>query len=149
MRSVPNKRHCSYYSANNYWFRRLCWAQISSCTRCSWKWRKVKVLVTQSCPLLGTLWTVACQAPLCRISQARILEWIAIPFSRGSSRPSNWTYISCIAGKFFTIYATREALGALKYYLTFKCTLFIISKALLSSWSCYYYFLNLPQCLLQ
>ena len=150
MRSVPNKRHCSYYSANNYWFRRLCWAQISSCTRCSWKWRKVKVLVTQSCPTLRD--PMDCSLPgssVHGILQARILEWIAIPFSRGSSRPSNWTYISCIAGRFFTIYATREALGALKYYLTFKCTLFIISKALLSSWSCYYYFLNLSQCLLQ
>ena len=36
------------------------------------------------------------------ILQARILEWVAIPFSRGSSRPRNWTCISCIAGRFFT-----------------------------------------------
>ena len=43
------------------------------------------------------------------ISQARILEWIAIPFSRGSSRPRNWTHISSIAGRFFTAWATREA----------------------------------------
>ena len=43
------------------------------------------------------------------ISQARILEWVAISFSRGSSWPRNWTYISCIAGRFFTIWATREA----------------------------------------
>ena len=37
-----------------------------------------------------------------RISQARILEWVAIPFSRGSSRPRDQTRVSCIAGRFFT-----------------------------------------------
>ena len=42
------------------------------------------------------------------ISQARMLEWIAIPFSRGSSQPRDWTHISCIAGGFFTVWATRE-----------------------------------------
>ena len=36
------------------------------------------------------------------ISQARILEWVAISSSRGSSRPKNWTRISCSAGRFFT-----------------------------------------------
>ena len=39
----------------------------------------------------------------------KILEWVAYPFSRGSSWPRNWTEISCIAGGFFTIWATREA----------------------------------------
>ena len=43
------------------------------------------------------------------ILQARILEWVAIPFSRGSSQPGDRTQISCIAGRFFTILATREA----------------------------------------
>jgi len=36
------------------------------------------------------------------ILQARILEWVAIPFSRGSSRPSGQTQVSCSAGRFFT-----------------------------------------------
>ena len=40
------------------------------------------------------------------ILQARILEWAAIPFSRGSSRARGWTWVSCIAGRFFTIWAT-------------------------------------------
>ena len=44
------------------------------------------------------------------IFQARILEWVAIPSSRGSSRPRNWTRVSCIAGGFFTSWTTREAL---------------------------------------
>ena len=36
------------------------------------------------------------------ILQARILEWVAFPFSKGSSKPSNQTGVSCIAGRFFT-----------------------------------------------
>ena len=38
----------------------------------------------------------------------RILEWVAYPFSRGSSWPRNWTRVSCIAGGFFTNWALRE-----------------------------------------
>ena len=43
------------------------------------------------------------------ILQARILEWVAIPFSTGSSHPRGWTWVSCTAGRFFIIWATREA----------------------------------------
>ena len=43
------------------------------------------------------------------ILQARILEWVAMPFSRGSSPPRDWTQVSHIAGGFFTFWATREA----------------------------------------
>ena len=39
-----------------------------------------------------------------------ILEWVVYPFSRGSSWPRNWTQVSCIAGRFFTNWAIREAL---------------------------------------
>ena len=42
------------------------------------------------------------------IFQARILEWVAISFSRGSSQPRNQTQVSCIAGRFFTNWAMRE-----------------------------------------
>ena len=42
-----------------------------------------------------------------RIVQARILKWIAIPFSRGSSRPRDQTQVSCTASGFFTIQATK------------------------------------------
>ena len=44
-----------------------------------------------------------------RILQARILKWVAMPSSRGSYQPRDWTQVSCIAGGFFTIWATREA----------------------------------------
>ena len=43
------------------------------------------------------------------ILQARILEWVAFPFSRGSSQPRDQTQVSHIAGKFLTSQATREA----------------------------------------
>ena len=42
------------------------------------------------------------------ISQASTLEWVAIPFSRESSQPRDQTWVSCIAGRFFTILVTRE-----------------------------------------
>ena len=48
------------------------------------------------------------------ILQVRILEWVAISLSRGSSRPRNWTWVSCIAGRFFTDWAMREALSIME-----------------------------------
>ena len=49
------------------------------------------------------------------ILQARILEWLAFPFSLGSSQPRDQTQVSCIAGVFFTIWATREPGGSQFY----------------------------------
>ena len=46
----------------------------------------------------------------------RILEWVAYFLSRGSSWPRNWTEVFCIAGRFFTSWATREALPVLYIY---------------------------------
>ena len=43
------------------------------------------------------------------ILQARILEWVAFPFSKGFSQTKDWTKVSHIAGGFFTSWATREA----------------------------------------
>ena len=48
--------------------------------------------------------------------QARILEWVAIPFSRGSSQPRDWTLISCLADRFFTIWATREGSPSIEHH---------------------------------
>ena len=48
------------------------------------------------------------------ILQARILEWVAISFSRGSSLPRDQTWVSCIAGSFFTSWATREGSKVLR-----------------------------------
>ena len=55
-----------------------------------------------------------CRQILCQLSHQgspRILEWVAYPFSRGSYWPKNQTMISYIAGRFFTNWAIREALG--------------------------------------
>ena len=59
---------------------------------------KVKVKFPQSCPILcdPTGYTVY------RILQARILEWVAFPFSGGSSQPKDHIQVSHIAGRFFT-----------------------------------------------
>ena len=65
-------------------------------------------LVAKSCLTLATPWPVVHQAsPSMGILQARILEWVAIFFSRGSSQPRSWTQVSCIAGRFFTDWATK------------------------------------------
>ena len=62
------------------------------------------------------------------IFQARILEWVAISFSRGSSQPRDQTQLSRIAGRCFNLWATREALtfchillAFLRYYALFSC----------------------------
>ena len=47
----------------------------------------------------------------------RILEWVAYPFSRGSSWPMNWTGVSCIAGGFFTNWAIMEATPVVQDWL--------------------------------
>ena len=71
---------------------------------------KLKVLVAQLCL---TPWDPMDWSPqgssVHGILQARILEWVAIPFSKGSSQPRVWTQVSHIAGRFFTVWATREA----------------------------------------
>ena len=54
-----------------------------------------------------------CRQILYQLSQKgspRILQWVAYPFSSESSRPMNWTKVSCTAGGFFTNWAIREAL---------------------------------------
>ena len=59
--------------------------------------------------VFATLWTVAHQDPLSMgILQARVLEWVAMPSSRGSSQARDQTQVSHIAGKLFTIWATRD-----------------------------------------
>ena len=73
---------------------------------------KVKVSVAQLCPTLCD--PMDCSSPgssVHGILQARILEWIAIPLSWGSSWPRDQTWISYISGRFFTTWATREAVS--------------------------------------
>ena len=63
----------------------------------------MKVKVAQLCPTLCD--PMDCSLPgssVHGIPQARLLEWVAVPFSRGSSQPRDQTQVSCIAGGFFT-----------------------------------------------
>ena len=64
----------------------------------------MKVKVTQSCPALFD----SIDYTIHRLLQARILEWVAFPFSSGSSWPCNQTKVSCIWGRFFFNWAIRE-----------------------------------------
>ena len=88
------------------------WTTVHGVTNLSnliMKW-KVRVKVTQLCPTLCD--PMNCSLPstsVYGIIQARILEWVAIPFSRGSSQARDRTQVSHIAGRFLTIWATREA----------------------------------------
>ena len=78
-----------------------CWYLVNIC------WMAACLLILFShFRLFGTPWTVA---SLHGILQARILERVAISFSRGSSWPRDRTCVSCIAGRFFTVWPTREA----------------------------------------
>ena len=61
--------------------------------------------------LFVTAWTVACKALL----QARILEWVAVPFSRGSSQTRDWTQVFCTAGGFFYCLSHQESSRILEW----------------------------------
>ena len=64
-----------------------------------------EVKVIQSCTILCDPMDYTVHG----ILQARILKWVAFPFSRGPSQPRDWIKLSGIAGRFFTNWATREA----------------------------------------
>ena len=74
-----------------------------------WATREAQSEVAQSCP---TLWDPMDYSPpgssVHGIFQARILEWVTISFSRESSWPRDRTRVSRIAGRHFTVWATRE-----------------------------------------
>ena len=85
---------------------------------CPWVFSRQEYWSGLLCPPSGDLpnpgikpWSPTLQQILYHLSHQRsprILEWVAYPFSRASSCPRNWTRASCIAGRFFTSWATRE-----------------------------------------
>ena len=82
----------------------------------------VKVLVTQSCPaLLNPMDDSLPRSSVHGILQARILESVAIPFSRGSSWPRDQTQVSHIVDRFFTVWAIREAPRILLWVAPNRC----------------------------
>ena len=94
----------------------------------SWlQWNPVNAM---PCAVLGrsivsdSLWPHDCSpqgSSVHGILQAKTLEWVAMPSSRGSSQPRDWTQVSHIAGRSFTVWATREAqdtrVGSLSFLL--------------------------------
>ena len=75
----------------------LLYSDLQHC-KSTTKWSEVKD--AQSCPTLCDI--------VHGILQARILEWVAFPFSRGSSQPRDQIQVSHIVGRFFTSWATRD-----------------------------------------
>ena len=105
-RNTISKRQClvhSRCSINSRWCRKQSTLLRPSCMLGQ---VKVKVVVAQSCPILCD--PMDCSPPgssVCGILQARILEWVAISFSRGFSWPRDWTQVSLIAGRFYTVWS--------------------------------------------
>ena len=94
-------RTCTHLKEQKGW-RRMLKAVLE-------KVKKMKVLDSQLC--LSLCGPTACSLPgpsVQGILQARTLEWVAIPFSRGAYPPRDWTPVS-ITGRFFTNWATKEA----------------------------------------
>ena len=86
-------------------------------TELNWKWKKVK--------LLSHVWLFAppglCGLPgssVHGIFQARILEWVATSFSRRSSQPRDWTWVSHIVSRRFTVWVPREVCTLIELYWT-------------------------------
>ena len=78
---------------------------------------KVKLLAAQSCPTLCN--PMDCSLPVSSVHgilQARILEWVAIPFSRGSSSRRGWTHSSCTGGQILYLLSHLES----SHIATFK-----------------------------
>ena len=78
------------------------------------KWSKVKWKSLSHVQLFATVHGTL---------QARILEWVAIPFSRGSSQPKDRTQVTHIAGRFFTSWATRDVMLRIFMQLMFRTVL--------------------------
>ena len=98
------------------------WQAVGTTTMTSPWWMKLNTLKKRKWPnssfcIIHTLKVKVVQSCLCDpmnytvlgILQARILEWVAFPFSWGSSQPRDQTQVSRIAGRFFTSWTTRKA----------------------------------------
>ena len=120
--------HKEGWAPKNWWFWTECWRRL---VRVPWTARRSNQSILKEispwCSLEGMMLKLKLQyfGQLMRrvdslektlmlghgILQARILEWVAFPFSRGSSQPRDQIQASCIAGGFFISWVTREALS--------------------------------------
>ena len=94
-----------------------------ACMQDSSRHRVVNMQVAQSCPTLCAPMDCIAHGLL----QARILEWVAVPFPRGSSQPRDRTRVSYIAGRFFSKWAIREAQA--------QCNLSVKSNEWMNAWT--------------
>ena len=79
------------------------------------------------------------------ILQARTLEWVAIPVSRGSSQPRDQTQVSYIAGRFFTVWATRRAQFSPLSFSQCRSTLKVTYKPEMPVFLFTFHFVNLSE----
>ena len=100
----------------------LPWCLLKTKQRKEWlKMRKKQMLVNQSCLTLGNF--MDCSPPgssVHGIFQAGVLEWVAIPFSRGSFQPRDQTQVSCTPDRFFTVWAMSITSVLCKGYILYN-----------------------------
>ena len=92
------------HSARMSTTQQLCFSTLASLSIGIFLWI---LHIAQSCPTFCNIMDYTVHG----ILQARILEWVAVPISKGSSQPRDWTQVSRIAGGFFTNWAMREAIA--------------------------------------
>ena len=95
--------YAAVHGAAKSWTRLSDWTDLIRLKTHELKNRS-KEMKSKVCP-----WETVMNAMCILILQARVLEWVAVLFSRGSSQPRDQTWVSCTAGRFFTVWATSEA----------------------------------------
>ena len=93
---------CRFHSSLLHWSKLHIWHLVIP----AWNHESVKMKVAQSCLTLCD--TMECVHVVHGILQARTLERVTFPFSRGFLQPKDWTHVSGLAGRSFTSWATRE-----------------------------------------
>ena len=109
VRLVDAVRACDKVSRGR---TKFCGAEVSTIWKVKWK-------------SLGRVWLFATPWNTVHgLPQPRILEWVAVPFSRGSSKPRKWTRVSCIAGKlqFGGLLKKKDAGGPVAKTLCWQCS---------------------------
>ena len=92
--------------------------------------KETYVLVAQSCPILCDFMDYSPPGSSVHgILQARTLEWVAIRFSRESFWRRDWTWVSCVVGIFFTVWATKEKIYLHRYRVP-DCVLGIVLRVI-------------------
>ena len=122
MVKTPNIAFSGHTQIDGYCIKKSVWKYLPiPCEMStSWGWERIIFYVlggmvlwccsaTQLCPTLcGTMDCSPPDSSVLGISQAGILKWDTMPSSRESSRQRDQTWVSCIVGRRFTIWATRE-----------------------------------------